>query len=374
VAGVTTRYLVDTNNLTGYAQVVEELDAAGTVQVAYAYGLDLIAQTRAGAVSYYGYDGHGSVRHLSDATGTLTDTWDYDAFGILIARTGTTPNLYLYAGEQWDADLGMYFLRARYMQPGTGRFWTMDDYEGRTGEPLSLHKYLYAANSPVDLQDPSGRAISLKSMMFALNVISVVVNLGSASYHFYAGYTATNLEEKSIHYHMAWFSTVSALLGVVGLRAPPGTGFSFAMAGGGSVGGVIAVPAQILVTMNNVVAIINTGIIAQAMLREADIHHLSTNKNEVSSAGGGPYTQRFEEIFENGGMTLEDELNKVYLPGHRGPHPEYNKEVFNILTRALKDIPAHTDQYRQILENTLTEIGTKTLEAGTRLYKLATGK
>jgi RHS repeat-associated protein len=156
VAGVTTRYLVDTNNLTGYAQVVEELDAAGTIQVAYAYGLDLISQTRGGATTYYGYDGHGSVRHLSDASGTVTDTWDYDAFGILIARTGTTANVYLYAGEQWDADLGMYFLRARYMQPGTGRFWTMDEWEGSIANAGSLHKYVYCANDPQDRTDPTG--------------------------------------------------------------------------------------------------------------------------------------------------------------------------------------------------------------------------
>ena len=37
--------------------------------------------------SYYGYDGHVSVRHLTDAAGTVTDTYDYDAFRILIGGT-----------------------------------------------------------------------------------------------------------------------------------------------------------------------------------------------------------------------------------------------------------------------------------------------
>ncbi len=51
IGGVTTWYLVDTNNLTGYAQVVEELgsDAAHptpVLDVVYSYGLDLIAQSR----------------------------------------------------------------------------------------------------------------------------------------------------------------------------------------------------------------------------------------------------------------------------------------------------------------------------------------
>jgi hypothetical protein len=47
VGGVTTNYLVDTNNLTGYAQVVEELEG-GIVVKAYTYGHDLISQRVAG--------------------------------------------------------------------------------------------------------------------------------------------------------------------------------------------------------------------------------------------------------------------------------------------------------------------------------------
>ncbi len=37
----------------------------------------------------------------------------------------------------------MYGLHARYLNPNTGRFWTMDSYEGSTFDPLTLHKYLY---------------------------------------------------------------------------------------------------------------------------------------------------------------------------------------------------------------------------------------
>src|SRR5208282_5489152 len=43
----------------------------------------------------YGYDGHGSVRQLTNAAGTVTDGYDYDAFGNLINQTGSTPNNYL---------------------------------------------------------------------------------------------------------------------------------------------------------------------------------------------------------------------------------------------------------------------------------------
>jgi RHS repeat-associated protein len=104
----------------------------------------------------YGYDGHGSVRQLTNASGAVTDSYDYDAFGNLINSTGSTPNNYLFAGEQFDPALGLYYNRARYYNNTTGRFWSMDTYEGDRQSPLSLHKYLYVCGNPVNGLDPSG--------------------------------------------------------------------------------------------------------------------------------------------------------------------------------------------------------------------------
>jgi RHS repeat-associated protein len=106
--------------------------------------------------NYYGYDGHGSVRYLMDATGAVTDTYDYDAFGNLISSTGTTPNNYLFAGEQFDPALGIYYNRARYYDERQGRFWIADAFEGDPGSPTSLHKYLYVSADPGNRVDPSG--------------------------------------------------------------------------------------------------------------------------------------------------------------------------------------------------------------------------
>ena len=82
---------------------------------------------------------------------TVTDTYEYDAFGNAINKTGATPNNYLYRGEQYDPDLGLYYLRARYYNPATGRFLSVD--------PLSdegQRRYQYAAANPVDGMDPNG--------------------------------------------------------------------------------------------------------------------------------------------------------------------------------------------------------------------------
>jgi RHS repeat-associated protein len=159
VNGVTTRYLVDDLNPTGYAQVVEEV-TAGAVTRQYTYGLQRISQTQqianAWTPAFYGYDGGGTVRLLTDSTGTVTDTYDYDAWGNTVNATGSTPNVYLYRGEQFDSELELYYLRARWFNAPTGRLLTKDPADGVKTDPATLHKYLYASADPTNRIDPTG--------------------------------------------------------------------------------------------------------------------------------------------------------------------------------------------------------------------------
>jgi RHS repeat-associated protein len=107
--------------------------------------------------SFYGYDGGGSVRQLTNSASTVTDSYEYDAFGNEFTVSGSTPNEFMYWGEQFDSDLGLYYLRARYYNPLTGRFMSRDPEDGHTWDPQSLHKYLYAKGDPVNGIDPLGR-------------------------------------------------------------------------------------------------------------------------------------------------------------------------------------------------------------------------
>jgi RHS repeat-associated protein len=162
VNGVVTRYLIDDLNQTGFPQVVEELSGSGAVQREYTYGMTRISESQpinnVWTTSYYGYDGMGSVRQLTSSNGAVTDTYDYDAFGNKIASTGSTPNNYLYRGEQFDTDAGMYYLRARYYNPQTGRFVSHDPWPGQTSDPQSMHKYVYTRGNPTNRIDPFGMA------------------------------------------------------------------------------------------------------------------------------------------------------------------------------------------------------------------------
>jgi RHS repeat-associated protein len=159
-SGVTTQYLIDDLSPTGYPQVVAEV-ANGQPVRTYTYGLERISELQtvnnAPTASFYQYDGRGTVRMLTNSAGAVTDTYEYDSFGNLISKSGTTPNVYLYRGERYDADLGLYYLRARWYNPATGRFMTRDPYQGSVYDPASLHRYNYARANPANFIDPSGR-------------------------------------------------------------------------------------------------------------------------------------------------------------------------------------------------------------------------
>jgi RHS repeat-associated protein len=161
VGATTTRYLVDDLNPTGYPQVAEEL-TNGAASRTYTYGLQRISQYQpiSGTASFYQYDGGGNVRQLTNIAGAVTDQYEYDAFGneFTVSGGSSTPNNYLYRGEQYDTDLGLYYLRARYYNPLTGRFMSRDPEDGDVTDPATLHKYVYANGDPVNLSDPSGRA------------------------------------------------------------------------------------------------------------------------------------------------------------------------------------------------------------------------
>ena len=169
--GVTTKYLVDDLNPTGVPQVLDEI-VGGSVNRTYAYGLQRISENQlVGSIwtpSLYGYDGHGNVRFLANTSGTVTDTYQYDAFGMPIASTGTTSNNYRYSGERFDSSIGLYDLRARYYNQATGRFWSMDPYPGKLSRPSTLHKYAYTGNNPVNYIDPTGRVFDTTALWFKI--------------------------------------------------------------------------------------------------------------------------------------------------------------------------------------------------------------
>jgi len=115
-----------------------------------------------------------NVRFLSNTPGALSDTYQFDTFGNQIASTGTTLNNYLFSAEQFDRNLSLYHLRARYYNVLTGRFETMDPYQGDIQQPPTLHRYAFTANNPVNFVDPTGRDVAEVSILWKVTTITLV--------------------------------------------------------------------------------------------------------------------------------------------------------------------------------------------------------
>ena len=181
INSITTYYVWDSENPTGYPQVVEEIENNLVVR-RYGYGLFLeTIDIKNGAEFdrfYVVRDGTNSVRMLLDSTGNISAQYDYDAFGSVLSATNTNPitanNPYQFHSEYRDTATNLVYLRARWYDSGNGRFVGMDKYEGAQASPMTLNKYVSFNDDPVNLQDPSGNFV-MADVMVANAVRNILV-------------------------------------------------------------------------------------------------------------------------------------------------------------------------------------------------------
>jgi len=107
-----------------------------------------------------------SVTAITTSTGTIAERYAYTAYGqptILEASasvlgSSAINNRYTYTGRDWDATLGLYHFRARWVSPSVGRLLTTDPI-GYAVSKWNLTEYV--SSSPLLLFDPSGyRSVS----------------------------------------------------------------------------------------------------------------------------------------------------------------------------------------------------------------------
>lgn len=99
--------------------------------------------------TYYHHDQLGSTRMLTNASGEVTATFTYSAYGALSGKTGTQTTPFGFAGQYTNAS-GLQYLRARTYDPATGQFLSKDP-------AAEAPSYGYVEGNPLRFVDPSGR-------------------------------------------------------------------------------------------------------------------------------------------------------------------------------------------------------------------------
>ncbi|MNO32897.1 tRNA(Glu)-specific nuclease WapA precursor [compost metagenome] len=126
---------------------------------------------------YYLYNGQGDVVQIVDTNGTVVNSYSYDVWGNIANQTEGISNSFKYAGEIYDQETGLYYLRARYYDPSIGRFINEDTVEGQIDNPLSLNLYTYVHNNPLRYTDFSGHIPTpIEAAVMAGNIYDATSN------------------------------------------------------------------------------------------------------------------------------------------------------------------------------------------------------
>lgn len=166
VGGVATRYVHDRDD------ILLEFDGDGQVAALYVHGpgADQPLGMRRGGMNFFFHADHrASIRAVTDATGAVVNSYDYDAFGNFETRVEAVANPYGFAGREYDPETGLYNYRARYYDPVAGRFISPDPIRFESGD---LNLFRYVGNNPVNFIDPTGQEILT---LIGIGIVAIVV-------------------------------------------------------------------------------------------------------------------------------------------------------------------------------------------------------
>lgn len=101
-------------------------------------------------VRYYHLDHLNSTKAVTDESGETVLMYEYRAFGSELDKMGDDANRYSYIGREFDEEINLYYMNARYYDATIGRFINVDPVQD------GYNWYVYADNNPLKKKDPSG--------------------------------------------------------------------------------------------------------------------------------------------------------------------------------------------------------------------------
>jgi RHS repeat-associated protein len=225
-SGVTTDYVV--NTASRLPEVLTETVYGSTSH--FIYGHDLLYTIEPSGPHYLHSDALGSTIYGTDYAGQQEAIHSYDVFGSDDGATWTHWTTRRFTGEENDPS-GLIYLRARYYEPGTGRFVARDAAPFDLSNTQSLSRYAYVQNRPTVLLDPTGEIALWDDLaFFAAGAVS--------------GLVSQAVSDHMLHQRSDWSTYLGAALGggVSGWLTPyvasmPG-GWALAGATGGVVGSI----------------------------------------------------------------------------------------------------------------------------------------
>jgi RHS repeat-associated protein len=152
-----------------------------------------LEQVNGSTIYYFHHDQLGSTRGLTDSTGSVQQTYDFDPYGNPTASTGSLVNPSRYGGQYVDSESGLYYLRARSYDPVIAQFISADPAFSLTRE-----RYQYADGNPANHTDPGGlytfgaclSGAIAAGLRIALQFCAVLV-INTKTGHMSGGITAT---------------------------------------------------------------------------------------------------------------------------------------------------------------------------------------
>src|SRR5207249_4877652 len=137
--------------------LAEIVPGAPSPDYVYANGIRIARTGGTVSTTYYITDALGSTRVVTDTSGRVVVSDNYQPFGS--DNTSKGSETYKFTGKPVSATTGLYYEYSRWYDPSIGRFISQDPSAGHVSDPQSLNAYVYVENLPTVMTDPTGAVL-----------------------------------------------------------------------------------------------------------------------------------------------------------------------------------------------------------------------